>query len=266
MNKRLRFVIDRKAFSLIELLVVISVISLLMGLLVPALSKAREQSRGIFCLNSLRQMVMAANNYINENDGYYPLAGFVDYSDLSKSYEWDYFKTFENGQVKEIEPGYLWHWQTNMEIQQCPSYDGSANSPGDPYTGYNYNTSYIGGYMSRVSEILHGANSSKAVAVLRPSECAVFGDGEFEMGANKFMRSPQAGKLDKDFSDAYRYAGTQGYRHSRATNVGYCDGSARAVRDLFTETNSKERIDDYNLKHKVKVGFLSEGNMAYDLK
>jgi prepilin-type N-terminal cleavage/methylation domain-containing protein len=266
MNKKLELIIGNKAFTLVELLVVISVISLLMGILVPALSKARQQSKGIFCLNNLRQMVMAANNYVNENDGYYPLSGFMDYDDLGKSYEWDYFKTLANGQVKEIEPGYLWHWQTNPKIQQCPAYDGSANSPGDPYTGYNYNSSYIGGYMFQVSGELRGPNSSKAVEVLRPSECAIFGDGEFEMGANKYMRSPEAGKLDEDFPDTYRYAGTQGYRHCGATNVGYCDGSTRAVRELFTETAREERIEDYNRVSKVKVGFFSEDNSAYDLK
>ncbi len=118
----------------------------------------------------------------------------------------------------------------------------------------------------KVMGTLQGNNSIKAVTVNGASECAIFGDGEFELGANKYMRSPQAGKLDETFGDTYRYAGTQGYRHCEATNVAYCDGSARAVRDIYAKTASKGRIEEHNKTHKVKIGFISKDNSAYDLK
>lgn len=256
----------RKAFTIIELLVVMAVISVLAAILMPALGRARQQGKSVLCLSNLRQMVIAANVYCDDNDGYYPLAGFMDFGDLCHQYEWDFFRTFENGVIQRCEPGFLWQGKTVLEIQQCPSFKGSANSAGDPYTGYNYNASYIGGFIARVAGTLNGNNSSRAVEVRKPSGCAIFGDGQFTLGANKYMRSPQAGKLDKDFGNSHRYAGTQGYRHLGRTSVGYCDGSVGRVGRVYTETKSKGIIEEYNKNNKVKVGFLSADNSGYDLE
>jgi len=54
------------------LLVVIAVISLLMSILLPALSKARRQARSIRGMNNQRQIVIAVNSFAADNDGVYP--------------------------------------------------------------------------------------------------------------------------------------------------------------------------------------------------
>lgn len=58
-----------KAFTLIELLVVISIIALLMSILVPALSKSREQAQRVDCLSNMRQLSLGWNLYAGDNDG-----------------------------------------------------------------------------------------------------------------------------------------------------------------------------------------------------
>ena len=62
----------KNAFTLVELLVVISIIALLMGILMPALSRARKQARKIVCASKLRQLQLCASTYMVDNDGKFP--------------------------------------------------------------------------------------------------------------------------------------------------------------------------------------------------
>jgi prepilin-type N-terminal cleavage/methylation domain-containing protein len=59
----------QRGFTLIELLVVIAIIALLMSILMPAMSKVRDQARAIACMANLRQWNFMFNTYINENNG-----------------------------------------------------------------------------------------------------------------------------------------------------------------------------------------------------
>jgi prepilin-type N-terminal cleavage/methylation domain-containing protein/prepilin-type processing-associated H-X9-DG protein len=66
-------IMPSRAFTLIELLVVIAVIALLVGILLPALGKARATSRQAACLSNTRQMGLAMTAYANDRKDWYPV-------------------------------------------------------------------------------------------------------------------------------------------------------------------------------------------------
>ena len=89
----------------------------------------------------------------------------------------------------------------------------------------------------------------------------LFGDGEWKLGANKYMRSPRRSPSEDPVTyadgSATRAAGTQGFRHRGATNAAFCDGHAESLRDRFTVGNANVGEG---------TGFLSEDNSLYDLE
>jgi len=247
------------AFTLAELLVVIAIMAILVTFLLPALTAVREQARAAYCLNNLRQMALAAQIYSQENHDFYPIGYMQQTSgDSTINYSWDFkhIKNWTTGEIT-IEPGILWQGESiTAKIQQCPSYREDLNNTSDPYTGYNYNIGYIGhGRMETMTSPV------KMEDVKTPSDCALFGDGGYYdagiIKPNKYMRSPwMAPGVDEFFE---RYAGTQAYRHRKATHVAYCDGHVGRQEECYQETYQPEMLGE-------GVGFLSKTNGAYDLE
>ncbi|HNS22025.1 MAG TPA: prepilin-type N-terminal cleavage/methylation domain-containing protein [Sedimentisphaerales bacterium] len=114
----------RRGFTLIELLVVIAIIAILMAILMPSLSRVRDQARQVNCGANLRQWNLIFNMYVGENDGKF-------YSGCSDAGYWWLYQLEEKQQ----------DWKQS-KISFCPTatkpiFTSTSNLPGQVLNIYN---------------------------------------------------------------------------------------------------------------------------------
>ena len=123
----------RKAFTLVELLVVIAIVSILAALLLPALQQARQAARAAQCVNNEKQLGLGFIMYIDENDGYLVKAlyqsGEFPHSGSSPSYAY-YANTWDLYWVGMAETlGMPLDKGTFVSLLTCPAVSLPDNNP-----------------------------------------------------------------------------------------------------------------------------------------
>jgi prepilin-type N-terminal cleavage/methylation domain-containing protein/prepilin-type processing-associated H-X9-DG protein len=173
---------NKKAFTLVELLVVISIIAVLLTVLMPALSAAKSRSKAVVCRSNLHQLVLANIGYATENEDSFVAAGFDMFPGGDNNHRWHGVRD-DNTQPFDSSRGPLVAYLGDGSVTKCPQkvkfVKGNPSSWDfeDGCGGYGYNMTYLGSRIWSLGFTSNGfAGTTKDYQVKQPSKTLMFAD------------------------------------------------------------------------------------------
>lgn len=195
----------RRGFTLVELLVVVSVIALLIAILLPSLRSARDSSKRLLCQTHLRQLASAWHFYLDDYDGH-----FLEGQNTHLNYGGMQGETSYYQVTKPLNRylGYGPITEDRLDVFICPGDRGSTRTQPSIY-GY-YGTSYIMNLMLVGS--LDVPSSDPCVDVVRQVK-----DRQENLRLNTLFASDALVLLMGDFGWYYAWS----WRHSGGWRVDF---------------------------------------------
>jgi prepilin-type processing-associated H-X9-DG protein/prepilin-type N-terminal cleavage/methylation domain-containing protein len=232
------------AFTLMELLVVIGIVGILAALLLPAIALVKAQARSATCKNHLRQMGMALQLYVQDNQSRYPLYACLSAPAARSLKEGDNSELW----LGKLLPYYPVKWTD--PAYHCPGYKGSitVKRGGEARGSYAYNArgaignikplrgplnsslNYgLGGVCSpRPGRQKDGPISEAPVRV--PSEMLAIGESRFRKGTGRVGGPSYRLSGGRDYmicgflGDKWKGVAFDPGRHGKNYNQLFCDG------------------------------------------
>jgi len=111
----------RGGFTLVELLVVIGIIALLISILLPSLSKAKEQAKRLACANNLRQFGNAVQMYAGESQGLLPFVNATSGPLDRRGWLYQRSSLSTPPNQDDVKEGLLYGYLKETRVYHCPS-------------------------------------------------------------------------------------------------------------------------------------------------
>jgi prepilin-type processing-associated H-X9-DG protein/prepilin-type N-terminal cleavage/methylation domain-containing protein len=257
----------RRAFTLVELLVVIGIIAILIAILLPVLNKVKEQANATKCAANLRELSKMWYQYAAENKGLSAPGRLPKFNAANSPY-WigngmqyrpHWYEVFgaamKNYASRKPDPTEDDSWKVDSDLYTCPSVDW-RNSRNFVW-GYNYQ--FLGNTHEKTTDV-YVNYPVKANAIVRASETVMaadcmgtaagkpfslrtghYDDGQkdlFAMGNKAHLLDPPRLTANSDYADyearAPQHRSAPDPRHNKRANVAYCDGhvESRSLQDL----------------------------------
>ena len=245
---------ERKGFTLIELLVVISIIALLMSILMPAMSRVKDQARKVMCVNNLRQWGITCSAYAQDNN--YQIT--AEYDQAIWVYALKPYMGYSDEKTRKKE-----------DVIFCPMASKPRNDPGGAagpgyglgplsawgkYGGDGYLSGMAGSYAINAWIYNITFRDQDGNHMLKKSwrTFNVRGANEIPLigGCYRYAGYPEAWDNPPEFEVGAEYVGLGSFavnRHNGSINMVFLDGGVRKVglKELWTLPWHKEYKADY---------------------
>lgn len=252
-----------RAFTLVELLVVISIIAMLLTILMPALTFARNQAKALVCRSNLKQLFISNIGYSLENKDSFVRAAPDIYSGFGiggGKQRWHGIRLSDavspDPKLNTFDPakGPLVQYLGDGKVKKCAGIskfvdDGAKNAFESGCGGYGYNYAGLGTRIYRTDDVIKAWQSSmKTSEISKTSSKVMFTDAAFIQGnsdfyiiENSFCEPPNRASFS---GGTYYESGvptpTIHFRHNKKTNVAWCDGHISSEKFAFSKLSSNK--------------------------
>jgi len=258
----------RTAFTLIEVLVVVGIIALLISLLLPGVSAARSQAKGIVCRSNIRQIQLANRYYAEDHNRVY-CPGASDFR--NNLHRWHGTRDHPSRPFDSTRGPLVPYLGPERAIRQCPAFPAdeiAAESGGFERGngGYGYNNGFVGvqlkEYASGECAVANDRAGTLADRIRQPTETIMFTDSAFA-GKGLIEYSFAEPRFHPQFP-TFRMDPSIHFRHRRHANVVWCDGHVSAERRTFTWSSGLYRGDPDHFS----IGWFGriDDNRFFDLR
>jgi len=240
-------------FTLVELLLVVALIGILLGLLAPAIGRARASGEAAQCASNLRQLYMANVLYAADNGCYVAAAPDIFFANLHR---WHGARDSTSEPFDFSRSPLAPYLGGDGRLKACPGFrryrsDQAANAFEASCGGYGYNYVGVGSRCYLLGYNPDGVARGMPPGMIRdPAGTIMFADCAFPQpyGKPEYL-------IEYSFAEPYRFVDGEGnespqrplpslhFRHNGAANVVWCDGHVSREKMAFSCDDQFRRLE-----------------------